>query len=137
MKQRTLKNIYYILAGFYVFIGALLLDWSFNMVPPTVTDSVNKINVTLVCNVAFVVIGLCLFVSNYLYVRGRLWGGRLLSIIFFACLGWLTIIFLATIFAVFVRGYSSSYLGTLVFYAVLLSPVVALHAARQKMKESK
>jgi len=137
MKQRTLQYLYYILAGFYVLIGALLLDWSFNMVPPTVTDSVNKINVTLVCDVAFVVIGLGIFVANYLYVRDQLFGVRLLNIIFFTCLGWSAIIFCATIFAVFVRGYSESYLGALVFYTVLMFPVMALHMARQKITERK
>ena len=122
-KTNWSKNIYYIVSFTYVFLGSLFLDWSFTMTPPLKSATVSEIQTKLVVHSFYIVVGIILYISTFLTVRGKVLGKILFRFLLFGII--------ASVFGAIIPGVANKlefmpvfdvgFDGTLIFPVIILA----------------
>ena len=83
MKKVVIKNIYYVIALCYVFLGTFFLDWSVRMVPFSKETTTLEIWNTLVQDSSYVFVGILLFLATLFSSKNRVAGEALFKLVMF------------------------------------------------------
>jgi hypothetical protein len=130
IKKILIRNIFYVIALGYVFLGVLFLDWSFNMVPFTSSTPVSEIIFTVVEDSVYIAIGLLIFLGTYLKQKYERLGERILQVMFWGGLICLSVIGLNPPKVIEYRLYNLS------VYLVLFIPAFIVYLNRRKLNIS-
>ena len=134
MKKRILVNVYYAAAAVYAVIGAMLLDWSFSMTPPTSGTPTSEVTRIMIMDSFYVVEGVLLFCAIFFTVRNRLVGETLFKIIF---IGGLSLVFGSAIIVFILSklvNYPAAYLRDFPVNAILFIPIIMLFVNRKLIR---
>ena len=134
MKKTIIRNIYYIVAFGYVFIGVGLLDWSFNMVPPTTAVQSSEIMRILIVDSLYILAGVLLYFATFFIVRGKIIGDILLGLIFW---GGITLVFGRALIVIMLNklvNYPTDYLMDFPVNVVFFIPIIVLFVNRKSIR---
>ena len=133
MKTSIFKNLFYLIALGYVFLGVFFLDWSFRMVPFGKDAFWYDILVTVIIDICFILLGVLLYIATFLAVRMRKTASIIYDLSFWigaVVLGVVTILLIALI--MFSKA-SSSHIGDIIMYCLLYVPFVFVYLSRKKL----
>ena len=135
MKTSIFKNLFYLIALGYVFLGVFFLDWSFRMVPFGKDTFWYDILVTVIIDICFIVLGVLLYIATFLAVRMRKTASIIYDLSFWigvVVLGIVTILLMTLI--MFGKALSS-HVGDIIMYYLLYIPFVFVYLNRKRLAE--
>ena len=133
MKTSIFKNLFYLIALGYVFLGVFFLDWSFRMVPFGKDTFWYDILVAVIIDICFIVLGVLLYIATFLAVRMRKTASIIYDLSFWigvVVLGIVTILLMALI--MFGKA-SSSHVGDIIMYCLLYIPFIVVYLNRKRL----
>lgn len=133
MKTFILKNLFYLIALGYVFLGVFFLDWSFRMVPFNKDASWYDISVAVIINTSFIVVGALLYIATFLAVRMRKTASILYNLSFWTGVVVLSIVAVLLIALVIFGKASSAHIGDTIMYCLLYIPLIVVYLNRKKL----
>lgn len=135
MKMRILKNIFYLVAMAYVFLGIFFLDWSFRMVPFSKDAPWYDILMAGAINTSFIAVGILLYIATFLAIRKKK-----IAIILYDLSFWIGIMVLSTVTVLLttlvILGKIPSYhMGDAIMYCLLYVPFIFVYLNRKRLEK--
>ena len=133
MSTKIIRNIVYLVALGYVFLGVFFIDWSFRMVPFSKNTPWYDTFIVLIINVCFIMLGTLLYIATFLAVRKKTIATILYDLNFWIGITGLGVVaFLSTIL-VMLGKVSSAYIGDVIMYCLLYVPFIVVYLNRKRL----
>jgi len=134
MKAKIVKNIFYLVALGYVFLGVFFIDWSFRMVPFSKNTPWYDIFMAVIINACFIMLGILSYIATFLAVREKRTATILYNLSFWIGItGFGVIAFLSTML-VMLGKVSSAYIGDIIMYGLLYIPFIVVYLNRKRLE---
>lgn len=135
MKINILKNMFYLIAVAYVFLGTFFLDWSFRMVPFSKNASWYDIFVAVTIDTCFIAIGALLYIATFLAVRKKKIASILYNLSFWLGITVFCIVTILTMTLVIFVKVSSYHIGDVIMYGLLYVPFLFVYWSRKRLEK--
>ena len=131
MKTYVVKNLFYLTALGYIFLGVCFLDWSFRMVPFGKDAPWYDIFVTIIINNCFIALGALLYIATFLAVRKKKIASIIYRLSFWIGVAVLSIIAILLTILVMLGKASSLHIGDIIMYCALYAPFILVYLNRK------
>jgi magnesium-transporting ATPase (P-type) len=135
MKTTIFKNLFYLIALGYVFLGVFFLDWSLRMVPFGKDALWYDIVVTVVINICFIAIGVLLYIATFLAVRMRKIASIIYDLSFWIGVTVFSMVAVLLMTLVVFHKATPDHIGDIVMYCLLYVPFMLVYLNRKKMEK--
>jgi hypothetical protein len=133
MKATVVKNLFYLIALGYVFLGVFFLDWSFRMVPFGKDAYWYDVLIAAIVNICFIMLGVLLYIATFLTVRNKKTISVLYNLSFWAGIVALSVVAVLLIALVIFGKASSAHIGDIIMYCLLYIPFVIVYLNRKRV----
>lgn len=135
MNTKIIKNIFYLVALGYVFLGVFFIDWSFRMVPFGKNSTWYDTFIIIVINVCFITLGTLLYIATFLAIRKKRMAAILYNLNFWIGIIGLGVVTFLSMILVMLGKVSSAYIGDVIMYCLLYIPFIVVYLNRKKLEQ--